>query len=82
MPVTSAIRNVRFTSEEHLDAVALSIRTDALTLAPGVRIEVEVGGRWVWQMGARKRVDGHWVACEVVAETPRGLLVRLADVGP
>jgi hypothetical protein len=69
-------RFVRFVNED-LDAVPLLIRTDAATLLPGIDIEVEVGGRWTTQGGRRVRVDGHWVHCEVVAETARELLVKL-----
>ena len=71
------VRNVRFTAEENLDAVPLRVRTDALTLKPGVKIQVEVGGRWAPNKGGRTRVEGHWVDCVVVNVTPRDVLVQL-----
>lgn len=73
----SIVRRVRFTTEEHLDAVPLSIRADGQTLAPGAKIQVEVGGRWIWDKGTRKRIEGQWVDCIIVAETSRDLLVQL-----
>jgi hypothetical protein len=46
-------------------------------MVPGVHLEVELGGRWITENGHRRRVDGHWVQCEVVARRGRDLVVKL-----
>ena len=72
--------SLRYVCFEHegLDAVPLPIRTEATVLAPGVALDVEIGGRWATVDGHRHRVNGHWVACEVVAVRGRDLIVKLS----
>ena len=73
-------RRVRFDHED-LDAVRMMIRitADPPVLVAGTRIEVEVGARWITKDGHSERVPGQWVACDVVRETPRELIVRLVE---
>ena len=64
-----------------MDATRTMIRFDAdpPVLTPGMRIEVEVGARWITKDGHTERVGGQWVPCEVVTESPRELVVRLVQ---
>jgi hypothetical protein len=81
-PVSATVvpRRVRFDHED-MDAVRMMIRFDAdpPVLVAGLRIEVEVGARWITKDGHTERVSGQWLACDVVSDTPRELVVRLAD---
>lgn len=77
MPPALFQRRVRFDHED-LDAVRMMVRADSEVLSPGNTIEVEVGARWVDVNGARERMGGQWIACIVVADNPRELVVRLA----
>lgn len=82
MPATPVPRRVRFENED-VDAVRMLVRTtaDPPVLAPGTPLEVEVGARWTASKDGQPsaRVPGHWVRCVVVRETPRELVVRLAE---
>jgi hypothetical protein len=71
-------RRVRFDHED-LDAVRMMIRANVENPQNGELIEVEVGARWTTRNGREERVGGVWVNCEVLSDTGRELVVRLAD---
>ena len=70
-------RPVRFEDQE-LDAVRMTVRTNTATPQAGDCVEVEVGGRWTIEDGRPTRSGGIWVPCEVLADTDRELVVKIA----
>jgi hypothetical protein len=53
------------------------VRSPKSNLESGERVEVEVGARWVVKAGRQERVPGIWVACEVLRDSERELVVKL-----
>lgn len=73
--MTEMQRRVRFQDGDDLDPVRMMVRAGEVPLAPGTRIEVEIGARW--GSNGHDRVGGIWVPCEVVADTSKDLVVKL-----
>jgi hypothetical protein len=76
MPIDPIRRLVRF-ADEDLESVPMMVRAETLTLVPGMVVQVEVGARWTLDHGHAVRVDGQWVACEVVTDGKRDLVVSI-----